>query len=604
MPNGSRTSAILNPNLGLWLNTSALAVPDGALLAGHNFRVQNGALSNLNLGWDRFSTFTLNGPVTLIDAHFDRDSTQKMVFGTPTDLYRYDAAVDAVFFITPSYSVGTVDVSSADPAVVTTNTGTPNWQTTDIKPNDEIAFGDAAENEPGATWYVIATVDTENQLTLTTTVVGAPLTAQAYTIRRLFTGSLDTPWETALFLHEAVADEDLMFFTNGVDDIVHWNGTDDFVENAGFDFLAFHITVFKNMLIVMAVTEAGEFFPTRIRNSDVGDPLDFTNGLASAFTAHEGSDEVVSGLPLGDSLVAYSERHIVLMDFVGDPFVFVLRTGVPNLGPVTGRLVGDFGDAHSFLGPDAHYSFDGVTIEETGGQVWRDALRQRDPTRFQRAFSHFDEENGDLIWALPLLTDVVTDGGPLRAFSEHYLEETRTNITPISSRDFPFTSSGFFERQTSLTFDKITETFEETTFRWNEIFFSAAFPFNLVGNLAGEIYTVSTSQKADGVPLESFVRFGRRPTGDGVVRDLVARVYPFAGEFAAGDLAVRLRVFDSADGPLQFVDEKLFDTSLTEGAHFTSHFRAGRFFEVEFGTAEDPWRLSGFDRETRPGGRR
>lgn len=604
MPRASGGGAVLQPNLGLWFNTPLLSVPDGALSAGENFRIKNGSLTNANLGWSSFSDVTLNGAVTFIDAYFNRDGNQVLVFGTGTDLYQYDAAGDTVAFLTPVYATGTVDVSAATPAVVTDASGSPMWQTAGAKAGDQISFGAADETDPDATWYTIATVDAEDQLTLTTAVTGAPLSGEAYTLRLLFTGDLDTPWETVTFLHEAQADEDLMIFTNGVDDIVTWNGTDDHAQSAGLGFKANHLALYKNMVIYSAITESGEFMGAQIRNSDVGDPLELASGLAGAFTVHEGSDEVDATVPMGDSLVLYSARHIIMADFVGDPFIFVFRTAVPNLGPLSGRLVGDFGDTHVFIGPDAAYEFNGVTVAERGGQAWRDILRMRDPTRPIRAWSHFDEENGDLLWVLPLADDGTE--APAVAWVEHYLEDTgRLEVIPVSKRAMPFTASGFFERATTLTFDQISETWEDLNFRWNDIFFSAAFPFNLVGDVDGNLWTLNTSQTAAGTPLPSYVRTGRRPTGDGVQRNLITRVVPFASYFPEKDLQVRVRISDSAAGPVTIADEQILDQTLGEDAWFTSHWRVGRYYELEFAQdAGTVWEVNGWSTELRPGGRR
>lgn len=599
--------AVVRPNLGLWLTAPLIDIPDGALSDGHNFRISNGRLSNLNLGWSRFGTFQLGittpggvegDPVTLIDGFFDRDSNQTLIFGTAKFLFKYvdDATVELLNRV---YSTGTVSVTNGSPTV----TGAGTTWSTNLAVGDFISVGSPSENDPTATWYEIASVDTDTQVTLVDNYGGSTAGAAAYTGLKAFTGDLTTPWETVTFLHEGVADEDLWIATNGVDDIVTWNGADPTVISAGLSFKAFHLCVFKNMVLYFAITESGEFLPTQLRNSDVGFPLDVSGGLASAFTVHEGSDELAAAIPLGDSLIAYSERHIHVLDFVGDPFVFVIRTGVPNIGPITGRLVGDFGDTHSFLGPDAQYDFDGVTVKEAGNQVWRAVLRQRDPQRTLHAFSHFDEENGDLIWAIPLLGDGATSG-PGRAFVEHYLEETKGDISPISSRDFPFTATGFFERQSSLSWDDISDQWQDMNFRWNDIFFSAAFPFNLAGDVDGFVYTFGTTQTGDGDLLVSHVRAPRRPLGDTRMRGLLRRVYPFATQFTDLTLQVRTRLSDSAAGPVTVVDQVDFPLDMDDGGHFATIHRRGRFYELEFGTSGTQWELAGWDVDISAGGRR
>lgn len=610
-----RDTSVLSPNLGLYLGIPPLTVPLRALSDGNNFRVKEGRLSALNLGALRFGAFTLNGPVVLIDNFFLRSGAQRLIFATPTDLYAYDEATEGVSFLTPVENTGTVDVSDADPAVVTSASGPTAFDTNGVKAGDEIAFGASDETDPAATWHVIASVDSDTQLTLSGPVAGAPLVGQDYTIRRLFTGDMLDQWETATFLKAAPGDEDLWFAVNGVDGVVKWDGNAAHAEFvSGLGFTCKTLAVYSNMMIYgNLIMDGGEARTASIVNSDVGAPEDVSSGLSEEFRVHDGVDPIVTLATLGDSLVIYSDRTMVLAQFVGDPLVFVFRVAVSGLGPISGRLVADFGDYHEFIGPDSQYRFDGVGLEETGFQVWREVLRQRDPNRPALAFSHFDEENGDLIWCVPLTTDPGVGGEdiapPATAFAEHYLEEVGSrDPVPFSRRDFPFTCSGFYERQETLTWDTLTQTWQDLNFRWNDQFFLAAFPFNLVGNVDGEIFVINVAQNLDGAALRSFVRFGRRPLGDGRMRGLLRRVYPFATRFAASghSLDVTVRLCEHASGPITAQETFAFPLDLAEGAHFVSPFRRARYFELEFGTdgPGEPWELEGYDIDPDTGGRR
>ena len=92
----AKSNAVVRPNKGLFLDRAALNVPNGGLSAGENFRIQNGALSNLNLGWVKFpddasgivlSASTRSGitasPCTLVGNFLLRSGSQKLLFGTP-----------------------------------------------------------------------------------------------------------------------------------------------------------------------------------------------------------------------------------------------------------------------------------------------------------------------------------------------------------------------------------------------------------------------------------------------------------------------------------------------------------------------------------------
>ena len=617
MANGD--TAVVDPNFGLYLGVPPTSVDPRGLIDGINFRVQQGALTNLNVGYSRFSSFTLNGPVVHIANLMLRSGTEILIFATLTDLYKYNTGTDDVSFITPIYAVGTVDVSAATPAVVTEDAGSPTWSTEGIKNGDEISFGDAAENDPDATWYIIDTVDSETQLTLTTAVTGAPLTAQAYTIRRMYTGAIFNPWDSTTFVNAAPGNEDLWFATNGVDEITKWNGTDTFAEFSSLTTIkCAQLVVYNNMLVFGNVTQSGTLKPTSIITSDLGKPEDIVNGLASQFVVHDGTDAIVNMENLGDNLVIYSDRHVTPSQFVGDPLVMVFRDAAVGIGPLGGRAVADFGDFHEFLGADSQYSFDGATVDRVNKHVWREVLRTRDPLRHPLIFSHFDEENGDLIWTIPLTTDTgsgVATSPPETAYVEHYLEDVRSTTlfrtalpTPHSKRDFPFTSSGFFERQSTLTWDQIADTWADLNFRWNDQFFTVAFPLNMVGANDGKVFTANTEQDADGVAITSFVKFPRRPIGDGRMRGLIARIYPFSTQFPSGtyDLDVTVGLTEHANAAVSASATFGLDISAPEGEHFVSPFRRARYVEIEFGTdgSNEPWELAGYDVDFKPGGRR
>lgn len=603
--------SVLAPNLGLYLDRPVLSVPKGALRDCFNVRVKNGKLSNLNMGWEVFGNFSpLNGAVTLIDNFFIRSGAQTLIFGTPSDLYRYNEIDGTVTFLTPTYSVGTVSVSATDPAVVT-GVGTA-FVTAGLKPGDEISFGAAGERDPDATWYTIDVVGSETSLTLTGAVVGAPLAGVAYTSRVMFTGFIEDYWRTEIFFNDPSGD-DVWYATNGVDPIVRYTvGDDEVTRLTGLGFTCKALKAYKNMMIYgHIIDDLGDVFPNTIINSDVGNPENVATGLASQFIVHDGVDPINTMEALGDNLVIYAQRAAVLAQFVGDPIIFAFRVAVAGLGPIAGRLIADFGDFHEFLGSDSMYRFDGVTITEVAYQVFREVIRRQDPARRELGFVHFDEENGDLIWVIPLSDDPTPSGAdpldtpPAQAWPSHYLEDVPQGAEdPVTRRSFPFTSSGFFERQQTLTWNQLTQMWSELNFRWNDQFFLAAFPFNLVGAVDGRVFTLNTNQLADGSPLESFAHTGRMALGDGRMRGLLSRIYPFARQIT-GNLHVLSYFSDHASGPNTTVEDLTFDTSLPEGGHFVTPYRRGRYFELEFRTNDGtPWELDGWDYDARIGGRR
>lgn len=552
----------------------------------------------------------LNGPVMLIETFVSRGNPEVTVVATNRDLYAYDDDSDTFRFITPQYNTATVDVSAANPAVVTPDTGTPNWVTNGIKAGDKIFFGSTLEQNPEAEWYEIDTVDGEGQLTLTTTVQGAALNNVAYTIRRQFSGAIADTWDTDTFVQpNDGVEEDMIFFTNGVDDVVTWIFPDDVaIYQTSLGFTCKQLRVFKSMMLYANLELGGDLMPTTFINSDVGIPLDTSGGLAGQFRVHDGVDQIHEMEDLGDNMVFYSERHLTLMQFVGDPLIFIFRQASTGIGPLGPRLVADFGDYHEFVGADSQYLFDGVSVTEVGIQAWREILRSRDASRQTLGFIHFDEENGDLIWAIPLASDVEvgdTDAPPEEAFVEHYLEiESEQIPDPVSRRDMPFVCGGYATTTDVIRWSDLFGTWENSTIKWNDSTTSAAFPINLMGTEDGYIMVINVAQNGNGVALPSYISLGRRPLGDSKERGLLRRVYPFASKLV-GNLQVISKYSDHASGPVTTQEENLMDLDLPQEGHFVTPYRRGRFFELEFRRDDgDAWELEGYDTDIIRGGYR
>lgn len=597
----TKSTAVTLPNLGLFLNVPPLNVPARGLLDGYNFRIEDGRVSNINLGWTRLGEFVLNGPVIYFDFFFVDGVNERDVFFTPTDAYSYNPTDDSVVFITPAYTEGT----AAATGTAVTAGGGADW--TDIKAGDFISFGDAQENDPEADWYEITGANAST-ITLKTPGVPSPVSAGAYTIRRTFVGKVQDRWSSDVF-PQAGGNDDLWLATNGVDPIIKWDGTTRFIEHADLSFTARTLRVYSNMMFYGAPTVSGTYYPSSFINSNAGDPENTSTGLASQLIAYSGSNPILAMYPMGDNLVIYSKRKVTLAQFVGGDINFVLRQTVNEVGPISGGLIADLGDFHEFIGVDAQYYFDGVSVKESGAQVWRAILKQRDPAREPTSFIHFNEEHGDLMWFVPLVNDSGVgdeDAPPETAHVEHYLEEVGDKEeSPYSRRYAPFLSAGYTEQRSSLTFDTVEGTFSDLNFRFNDQFFFVAFPISIMGDADGKVWKLNTAQYADGDPLPSFIRLGRRALGDGRMRGLLSRVYPFASQFVNSQLDVTLRLSDHAMGPITSTGSFVFDTALPEGGHFVSTFRRGRFVEVEFGNASgDPWELSGWDFDIKSGGER
>jgi hypothetical protein len=615
----ARSTAVLQPNYGLYLNVSPLAAPSQAVVDGLNFRVHEGSLTNEALGWTRFETFQLNGPVRLIKRFFPRGLNEQLVFASNTDLYQYVPGSPATLsYLTPRYSTGTVAVSNANPGIVT---GVGSLWLANTKVGDEISFGSNARTDPLATWYSIGVVTDNTHLTL----VGPGVTlgaGTAYTIRKKFSTTNALFWSSAIFVDpDDGVNADLLFLTNGIDFISKWNGSDTQVTlETGYNFTCSVLQIFANMLIYGNLVQGGVALPTSIINSDIGKP-EVVNGtgVSGQFRVHDRPEGIINMTPLGNNLAIYSRRRITFAQYTGSDTTFSFLQFGNDIGPIGPGMVADFGDHNEFLHNDGQYRFDGASLTLINPQIWQQTLEFQDASRSNIGFNMFDETFGELIWCMPSTSDpgLSTTGintPPGFGWTEHYLEVIPVSSlsiahpTPYSKRQFPFTAAGSWTGQTGPTWATIAGTWSSLVGPWDAAANFAAFPILLVGDTNGKIYTLNTSNVADGVPFaSSYVTFGARPLGDGRMRGLLKRVYPFALTLgSAMNLEVTMLGMDAASEPPLSLGTYLYAMPAAAGAHFVSPFRRARYWEPVFGTTSQasPWQIDGYDFDQVIGGRR
>jgi len=621
---------VIAPNLGLYLDRPSFSIPSRGLEDCLNVRILRGSLSSFNMGWEKFTTEALNGPVTMIDQFFKADGNSFLIAGTFRDLYRFNTGPGEWLFITPVYNTGTVTTTGASSTVTGSgtawNTAATNRTGNNVQVGDEIYLhttGNNAQNDPSpavGAWFPIVGVASDTSLTVT----GTPpaITTQTYTIRQRFnSGNLNNYWRSEVFPRGDVAATigDRWYATNFVDDIVRWDGSATFasrIHTGASGFRCRFMRRFKNMMLYFNIVENSGAVPNKpqsMKNSDVGKPETMTGGLAGEFIVAPSVAELVSVGAIGDDVAAFTTREIVSITFLGSPDIFAFRTAVSGTGLIAGRLVGEFADGVQFIGNDAAYEFNGVQAEQIDSHVWIRVLRQQDTNRIEASHSIFDEENGTLIWAIAQASDSGTTANgtpPNIAYQSHYLEDVGRAPTPYTRREFPFTAAGFFQRDDALTWDELTGPWTDYNFAWGDRILAAAFPLVLAGDINGQIYTLFTVDSKNGAALTSYALFGKRFISDYRHRNLIWRVYPFTQELptATYTLTTTTSVYDKPDGVgTHQIDEY---SMAPNSQHFISPRVRGRLAQLQFGTAGaptvggQPWRLDGYDWDIRQGGQR
>lgn len=594
-----RGKAVHGANLGLYLDRPPLLVPERGLSAGLNFRIQNAQITNRNIGWQAFEDLNLDGkPVLLIEEFEPTGGARSLILGNTTDLFRWNGV--ALTYLTPIYVTGTVTCSDNSKNVVGAGTS---WAT-EAKPGDFIHFGHNDENDTEAVWYEIDDVIDDTHITLLNDFTEGPVAASVYTIRKTFTSSLFEPYITEVFRNgeslTSGSDGDRWYATNGADPVVGWDGATDQVYYSHGDVdTCKALRRFKNTMVLVAPTVSGAKLAQTIITSAIGQPENLATLEASQFLIHDGSDELVNAYPIGELLAIYAEDAIILAQYVGTPIYFVFRTAVSGAGTRSARGIVRFPAEHLLFANDGQYTFDGVTARQTSTHVWKEVTRRSSPGRAAAVQAAIDEGNAELIWVVPLNTDEdPEEGAPERAYVGHYLEDVGEFPMAHSFRELPATAIGTFVNQETLTFDVMTETWDEISFRWDDQQIQSAFPNMLFGDADGNIWQLN-AQTQDGTEPVSFVRFSRRPLVDSRRNGVVKRVYP-STEFldsSTSELTVNLRFFDSPN-TLSTRSEAEYTITLDGTERFAPFRNEARFVEVEFGTGPShpgQWALEGYD---------
>lgn len=611
---------VIAVNQGVFLDRPSIRVPKGGLTDCLNVRVKDKQLRNENMGWETFPTgataLVLDAAQPLlIEQFFRRTGSQTLLFANKFDLFRFDSATSLLHYVTPQYGAGTVSAIGAGPNSTVTGSGTL-WNTAagqrsaQVRAGDYIAFGTAnyTDQLPAANWYKVQSVGSDTSLVVTGDASSE--STGAYTIRLTFAGDEFDRFTSAVFPAALPEDEDQIYISNGVDAPMYWNA--DITPDVGalyYDpgFTARVLIVAKNMLLYGDILESGERKSLGFRNSNVANPRDVTTGLAAELVSTEGIDRLLEFRQLGDIIVAYHERSINILQFVGLPFIFIIRTAIPTIGPIAAGAIADFGDFHEFLGPDRAYEFNGVGIDEIGSQAFREVLRRLSPDRLARIITHIDEEQGELHWITPLAADSAADSfaGPEKAFTEHYLEDLPSGLVPITIRELPATATGYFERETTLTFATIVGDWQSYNFTWDDRFFEAAFPFNLFGDENGNLFILGTRDDQAGVKLQSFARFGRFPVADGRNKGFLKRIEPFAKERSGSTVPLTINVYgaDAVESLMTLKATNTFDLTFA-GLRFASFRAMMRYAEIEFTTnaLAARWEIDGYATESQRAG--
>lgn len=612
-PVNRNTFEVIAPTLGLYLGRSALEIPDRALADCLNVRIKGRKITNVNVGHEKLFGPSLGEQALLVALFRSSTGVNTTVFGTKTDLFRYDEGTNTPRYITPIYNTGTISVVNGSPTV----TGSGTLWVANVKAGDKIALG--STNVVTSAWYTVDSVDSDTQITLTENYTTTPnLSGQAYTLRKVFTASDLDFWDVDVFPNaplgttSGLAAGDHLFLTNG-QELVVWDGNAAqavvlSTSSTGLGFACRTLCYYKNMMHYGNLIEGSDIKPSSWKNSAIADPENVTTLEANENIIADSVDFLRRLVRLGDYMIGYCDDSVNVVQFVADPFYFAIRTAAPETGIFSPRTVVSYGDYHEFLSKDQAYRFDGVRLVPFGNQIFDEVLQLVDRERAEKALTGISDVDREVYWILPLSSDGTgTAKSAEIAWTEHYAEQTGSAPTPFTKRYLPATAMGEFLSAplnrwsdfTGFTFQTLNQIFASS-------YFSANFPILLFGDEDGYIYKLNTvTGFSDDAEAQSSFRTPTRPLLDGRGQGIVRRVEPYYESGAAGVLGIRVRAQERVGGPVQ---QEVSSIELDQsGARFRPHRRAGRYGSVEFYSDlsnSASWEVEGYRIETTPLGDR
>ena len=430
------------------------------------------------------------------------DGSQELIALTTRDGYRYSAVSGNWNFITQRYNTGTVTTGGAGNRTVTLAGGT--WQT--YWPNTVMKIGfDDTDPDNISTWYGVSSIDGAGQLTLSE---DGPVKAGAtYVLRICCSGDEDN-----LFCVEIITDPDnnQCFISNLIDRPLKLASSGNLTEYPGLSAInctgVLCALWYESRLVLYYTEEGGTTYPHRARRSVKGDPEDFTGSGSGYNDIFEVPGFIVWAATLKGNVAVYKERGIVIQSYKGDAAtgeIYSFTGKAEGFGLLSAGLLVNLGSRHLFGGSDNFYFFDGST-EPVPVKDWvRDDIFGFDSSinweYVARAFVCYIEESNEAMIFFPTGISEYSD---ICYALEPDLEEFHYHEF---SKDM--TGFGYYTRYGDLTWNDLSGSWLDQTWRWNDRTVLTNAPVTVFGDKDGYIYSYdSTVSDDDGTTISQKLR--------------------------------------------------------------------------------------------------
>ena len=376
-----------------------------------NFRMVQSSPQK-RLGYEEYRDLGAGVDIQRIIHYRDATLSDSTIVLTDTDAIKIETAAGKTWsYINTEYTTGTAQVNASPPGATNAQidgAGTPDWvDATDITAP---AIGDkfildadwTADEEPDASWREILTVDSDTQITLTSTYDEDQVATAAYTIRKKYAVPTNERWSWCIV--QDASNNNLLIFTNGGDYVQSWNGAGTATALDSTNAVkARYCIEYADRLILADMYLSGSRRAYTVKCSKNGDPTDWTDSTAAEYDLIE-TEDIIMGLGrIGNSMVVYKEDSLIFANRTGrstDPLEFPThRKGIGTPAPYS--IVQAMG-TNLFLGRDDFYVINGTMPEPIGEPVRAKFFELVNEEEIKRTFGFHNRTQNEVRW---LVTD-------------------------------------------------------------------------------------------------------------------------------------------------------------------------------------------------------
>ena len=413
--------------------------------------------------------------------------------------------------------------------------------------------------------------------------------------------------KTPVFTENA---QNYFVFTNGKDPVKYWTGTGNIANLPGLTDAvpwlsggttsvntAKSLLYFKNFLLLFGTNETNGSstldFPQRLRWSAIGDITKWKNNNQKLQDLQAGWADLTEGVDwaqclasLGNYVVAYKERSIQVLSYVGGDEIWDKWPAIKGTGMLAPKALVDLGDEHIFVGPDNIFSFDLREVKIAGDNIAQRFFDVLDPDRTSLMNSLYFEEIPE--GGFTFVSTESADGYPDKAIVYN------TDTKAWSWRDLPMMCFGYFNLADNPTWENQDYAWDETDGGWDSSKKLANAPINLCGDAQGFIYWFDGHSK-DGADLDCFLETKLFDFGNPIVLKRVVRLQLMISREGNYNLPIYVGTAANVDEPITWYGpyNMILDKTTPPWVDFDI---TARYMMFRLGTTlkDQPFRITGY----------